>query len=89
MKKNKALSFSKLKFVVIAIASFVASGIITWNTINKVYNIQEPTNTTRNSSQAIETPADTKAYLHVKELGIKLELSDSIKDIDYKLCKAE
>ena len=54
-------------------------------TANSVANNQtSPASSQPSSSQTSATPAQADTYLHIKELGIKIKLSDDIKDVVYK-----
>jgi hypothetical protein len=48
-------------------------------------NAAHPPSLQPSNTQTSSTPAQTDLYLHIKELGIKIKLSDAIKDAEYAL----
>lgn len=57
---------------------------IVWSIFNNDNsNKNVPANSQQSGDQVVEDPIDTKPYLYVKELGIRLELTDKIKDAIY------
>lgn len=81
---------------VVAILGFVGfklltaqSGKTTATNSAAVNNQTSTASTQPSSTQANATPAQTDVYLHIKELGIKVKVSDSLKDVVYSYSPAD
>lgn len=86
-KTEKSAGFGAVE-IIIAVVVVLIVGFIGWKLYDASKSKQNASTQHNSGSQANDqtsntTPADTATYLDIKELGVKVKLSDAIKDATY------